>query len=399
MALSPWRGLSAFFAANVLFGAGLFFHAFLYNFYLEAVGLREGMMGWAQAALTAGGLAGLIPAGRLVDRVGQRATYVAAASICGTGLAVGAVVERPVGIAAAAFVAGIGTVAWRVSMGPILLDLAPDRGRSRAFSWNVGLLLVSGAVWTWLAGSVPGWLSPGQRLEGIRLALLAGAVGTALAALGAAAIPRRRGTTHPRSSAVVRAPPASGFAVAVGAVAVWMAGPALVLPFFNIYFERHFALEIDRVGAIMALTQFVVAGAVFASGELAQRRGPGRMLIVWSALFAPAVWAFAGAGALGLAVVMYVIQAIVSPATNPLIDEILLSRAPVERRGTVSSWRNGATELSGVLGAGTGGWVLETASFGALFALAGGIGALGAGAMWVALRSLGQRTSPAGGRP
>ena len=51
---------------NVLFGGGLFIHAFLYNFHLEALHLDPQVMGYAAAALTAGGLVTLLPAGRLV---------------------------------------------------------------------------------------------------------------------------------------------------------------------------------------------------------------------------------------------------------------------------------------------------------------------------------------------
>jgi MFS family permease len=69
-----WRGTLLFFLANVLFSAGLFFHAFLYNFYLQGLGHGEGVMGVAAAAISAGGVLALIPAGLAVDRWGVRNT-------------------------------------------------------------------------------------------------------------------------------------------------------------------------------------------------------------------------------------------------------------------------------------------------------------------------------------
>ena len=66
----PQRTLGLLFGGNVLFAAGLFFHAFLYNFYLDAIGHSEAVMGYAAASLTAGGLAALLPAGKLVDKLG-----------------------------------------------------------------------------------------------------------------------------------------------------------------------------------------------------------------------------------------------------------------------------------------------------------------------------------------
>ena len=50
-----------FVAGNVLFATGLIIHAFLYNFYLEALGVSATVMGHAAAALTAGSLLTLIP--------------------------------------------------------------------------------------------------------------------------------------------------------------------------------------------------------------------------------------------------------------------------------------------------------------------------------------------------
>ena len=60
-------------------------------------------------------------------------------------------------------------------------------------------------------------------------------------------------------------------------------------------------------------------------------------------MFGPTMLAMAVVGSLGLATVLYLVQGFVSPATNPLIDQILLELAPASRRGMVSSWRNAAT--------------------------------------------------------
>ena len=43
-----WVPVALFFVANVLFGAGLFSHAFLYNFYLDELQLGESVMGLPQ---------------------------------------------------------------------------------------------------------------------------------------------------------------------------------------------------------------------------------------------------------------------------------------------------------------------------------------------------------------
>jgi hypothetical protein len=42
-----------------------------------------------------------------------------------------------------------------------------------------------------------------------------------------------------------------------------------------------------------------------------------------------------------LAMMLFVLHGTIGPATNPLIDQLLLERVPAERHGVVASWRNG----------------------------------------------------------
>src|SRR5688500_9116004 len=165
--------------ANMLFGAGLFAHGFLYNFYLADLGFGAVVMGTAAAAMTAGGVAALIPAGLLIDRWGIRPAYICAAVFASAGLLFGAIADTRFGILTSAVVAGAGGAAFRVVMGPLLLAVTDERTRARAFSWNVGLLVGSGAVWTLASGFLPGWIEATtgmSRVEGIRSALIAGAI-------------------------------------------------------------------------------------------------------------------------------------------------------------------------------------------------------------------------------
>ncbi|MDH3455574.1 MAG: MFS transporter [Gemmatimonadota bacterium] len=389
--------LGLFFAGNVLFGAGLFFHAFLYNFYLEALGQNEVVMGLAAASLTAGGLIALIPAGRSVDRVGTQITLLSASVLAAVGLALGAWAERAFAIYAAAFVAGLGTVTWRVAMGPVVMELAPARFRSQAFSWNVALLVGSGAVWMTTAGALAGWLERNvgvTQLGAQRLALLAGVIGTAAAAPLFALAGRRvrmRGASPEDGSVVgnARGPDRAlvrQYAGPIAAVALWMLAPALALPFFNLFFSRVHELPVDRIGLVFGASHVATALVIFTSGIFAARLGARRVLTVWTCTFGPLLWALGFAHLLPLALGLYFLQGIVSPAANPLIDEILLERAPPERRGLVSSWRNAATEVAGIVGAGVGGLVLRQSSFDALFVLAGTLGAVAAAALWIVLK-------------
>ncbi len=402
-----WSPVVLFFAANVMFGAGLFAHAFLYNFYLDELQHSESVFGIAAAALTAGGLTALLPAGLVVDRLGTTVTFIGAVALASAGLLAGALVIEPWPIYGAAFVAGAGTTTWRVAMGPIIMRLATPGMRSRAFSWNVALLLGSGALWTAGSGAFPQWLEDSfgfEHLNAIRSALVFGAAWTALSAVPF--LLAARGRLHPdggsprrqsRRSVAALFPglriPGSLLAL-VALVALWMSAGGLVIPFFNIYFQRLHGLAIDRIGLIFALVQAVTALVVFGSGLASSWLGPRRVLVIWMLIFAPALWGLVAVSAAELAILLFLIQGLVPPATNPLIDQILLESAVPEQHGAISSWRNGATELSGLIGAGAGGLLLEFGSFPLLFGVAGVVALLGALTLGSAVNREGRRRPP-----
>ena len=390
------RALGSLLGGNVLFGAGLFFHAFLYNFYLEAIGHPETVMGYAAASLTAGGLAALLPAGKLVDVLGPRLVLCIAVVLGALGLGVGAVVARPALIYGAAMAAGAGAGSWRVAQGPMIMGLTDAESRPRAFSWNVALLVGTGGVWILISASVPGWLETAfgfSSLSAIRAALLIGVVASVTSLLLFAVLPRsfeaedRSGSEGhvARGGRPAAAPLPSTIVILVVLVGVWMLAPALVTPFFNLYFNREWGVPVAQIGIIFAAAHVVTAFAIFGSAELVGRFGLKRTLAGWMLAFGPALVALAVVGSLGSAIVLYLIQGFVSPATNPLIDQILLEMAPENRRGMVSSWRNAATEGSGAGGAAIGGIVLQSGSFGLLFAGAGVAGLIGAGLLLLGL--------------
>lgn len=393
---TPTGPVMILLGGNVLFGTGLFFHAFLYNFYLETLGHNEVVMGLAAAALTAGGLAALVPAGRLVDRFGARRLLVGAVLSAATGLAAGALVERPVAICMAAFVAGLGTVTWRIATGPMLMELARGPLRSRAFSWNVGLLVGSGAAWMALAGMTATWLiATGMSAAGAhRLVLVVGAGGTALAGFLFAQLDRDTATAPavPRARAPGPASVQPGTSEApaairvLPAILVWMLAPALVAPFFNIYFHRAHELSVERIGLAFGLAHAVTAIILLLNGEISARRSPHAALALWTFMFAPALWLLGGVGAVHWALLLYFVQGIASPAANPLIDEMLLAATPASQRGRVSSWRNATTEVAGIVGAAAGGLILRRLSFGALFASGAAVGLAGAAFLLVSFR-------------
>jgi predicted MFS family arabinose efflux permease len=171
-----------------------------------------------------------------------------------------------------------------------------------------------------------------------------------------------------------------------------MLAAALVLPFFNVFFHDRFAMPIARIGALFAGAQLMHAVMLIGAAELARRWGPRRALVAWMLTLAPTLWWLAATDVVGVAISLYVVQGLIAPATNPLIDQLLLERAPRDRHGLVSGWRNAATEGAGALGASAGGRVLDAGSFSTLFVIAGAVAAASSAVLTLALRERHGRT-------
>jgi MFS family permease len=397
--------LGLLLVGNVCLAAGLIIHAFSFNFYLRELGYTAAAMGHQVTAMTVGGLLALLPAGATIDRYGTRATMLVGVALTVAGLAISALVRDAWTINAAAVLVGLGGASCRVSWGPAIMRVTGERQRPRAFTWNVAVLVGSASVWTALAGAAPGWSAPLARatgLSGTQLVLLAGALMSALAipcywrlhALGAAP-----GTSDAAAfgTAVRRLALTRDMRLLIGVVAGWMLAAALVLPFFNIFFTDRFAMPMASVGSLFAIANVANAVVLIGAAEMARRFGPRRALTWWMVALAPSLWGLAAVNAMSLAVGLYLVQGLVAPATNPLIDQLVLERVEPSRQGLVAGWRNAAAEAAGGVGASVGGHLLDASSFGMLFLLAGAIAGLTSVLLTSAIRATPVRVSSGDG--
>jgi predicted MFS family arabinose efflux permease len=320
------------------------------------------------------------------------------------GLVAGALLRERALILVTAAAVGAGAAACRVTWSPALMRLASPSVRARAFTWNVALLMASAAGWNALAGAIPSIVARVgtiAALSGNQLVLIGSALVTLCAAPCYWVLRLEAPTT-----AHAHAPPASadvpvaalahpatsrrGLAPAVWAVlactALWMLTDALVNPFLNIYFTDRFALSVATVGSLFGVALAVRAVALSGAAELARRSGPPRALAGWMLVAVPCIAAMALVTSPAAAIGLFVVHGMIGPATNPLIDQLLLERVRAERHGTVAGWRNAGAELSGALGASVGGRLLEATSFTGLLLTAAGLAAFTGPALLVSLR-------------
>jgi MFS family permease len=387
------RPLTMFIVGNVLFATGLILHAFLYNFYLDALGLSPEALGYAASALTVGSLGTLIPAGMLADRAGPKTTLLVGVAVLVSGLASGAVVATPLAACGAAVMAGAGSAFWRVATAPLLMRLTVRERRAQSFAWNFGALAAWSGVGLAVAGTASTWIEARWglgRLLALRVTLMAGALVSAASWL----VYRRLQVDVDPAIVTDAGEPAPAYEAGertilalIGILAVWLVGPALVSQFFNIFFVRVHHLSIQRVGFVFAAGSWCWAVVVLASGRLARRIGVRRLLFAATLAFVPAVWGLTLGGGVAFAIALYLLVGAIAPVTTPLIDQWLLDQTPRERQGAVSSWRQVAADVSAIAGGAVGGRILARGSFDSLFLVAGAVGLAGALGLSVSTRA------------
>lgn len=388
------RRLIPFFTANIFFAAGIGFHAFLYNFYLEGLKLSPAIMGRTAATWSLGGLLVLLPVGRSVDRWGPKPVLVAAALVAAIGLAWGAIAADPMTIYIASAITGAAGVSWRVAQAPVLMELSDSSNRSRLFTLDVAILVATGAAATAIAGALVGRIEPAlnvSRQSALTIVMLIGAVLTGIGAVVYATLNLPSVARGSRAATAVSDATPPRVIILIILSGLWVASLTLASPFFNVYFTRTFQLPIERVSWIFSASTITTAILLTGAGEVANRFGARKAFVVWLALFAPAMWGLALTSSVGVAVACYFMQSLVSPAANPLLDQLLFENVPAERRGVVSSLRQAMASAGQVLAQSIGGSVLAAGSFSILFAFAGGLGLLAGGAVAVVALRLGRR--------
>jgi MFS family permease len=316
---------------------------------------------WGLGAIASGPVAGT-----LADRLGRRATLVAALALAGVWTVALGFVEALGALGAAVLVLGFVSELYRPPMQAAIADVVLDpAARARAFAllyWTANLGFAVGLVVAGLLARI-----------GYRWLFLAdGATTLAFAAVVAAKVPESRpddASAHPDAAAL------RGLAATFGD-GVLVTLLVLNLAFGAILWQAHTALPIDMVakglgpatyGALMSVNGVVVVLAQPFLVRVFARRDPGNVLAL-AAVLSGAGWGMnalaRSTGGFALAIVVWTVGEI---ANNPTGATLVAELAPAHLRGRYQ----GAYGMS---------WALASAIGPAAGAAA--LGAWGSSALW-----------------
>ncbi len=330
------RGLGrpywTFLGTAALYNFGLFIFFLLYNLYLLDRGFQEEFLGLVTGAMVAGSIAGTLPAGALAHKAGLRRCLLA--GFLGVPLisALRALVGGQPALLALAFLGGLVSSLWFVSIAPAIAQLAPERKRALGYSLffcsGIGLGALAGLV----GGRLPGLLTgAGGAVQAKQLALLAGCLLAGLAALPAARLRFSEAPAMGQRRIWPRSPFLARFLVAIG---VWSLATGAFNPFFNAYFARHLRARVDQIGLIFSGAQLAQAASLLLAPALLRRWGAIRAVAGMQAAAGLALAALAVAPAGAPATLAYTGYVVFQWMSEPGLYTLLMSRvSPAERSG------------------------------------------------------------------
>jgi MFS family permease len=362
-----WRRLGvssqfwSFFAASVYYDFGLFIFFLLFNLYLLKLGYNEAFLGLVSGCMLAGGVAGSVPAGIAIQRLGLRASMIACFTIIPCLAAIlAAGLPAPL-LLGCAFLYGAVSVLWAVLQSPAVAALTNDRNRGAGFSIvcssGISIGILGGAV----GGRLPGWmarLAPGTSVVAqYRAALWIGCAIVLLGLLPSSKLRLRAPFSPLPQSRRLRRPPAAVIYF-LAAAAVWNLGTGAFNPFFSAFFER-LHMPVERIGLVFSLSQLGQALAILAAPLVFRATGLIRGISRMQLLSAAALACLAASGGPGTAALAYGAYMTVQYMSEPGLLTYLMECVPESERSGVSALNFLVASSAQAIAAGLSGLLLR----------------------------------------
>jgi predicted MFS family arabinose efflux permease len=259
-----------FLFAENLYDFGLYVFVLLYNLYLLDLGYREDFLGAVASATSAGTIVGSLPSAAVARLLGLKRMLVYGSA----GVALLCIVPLSgAALLVAAFIGGLATSVWAVSLAPVVAALTNEKNRPMGFSlwtgWGIGLGVICGA----LAGALPDWIRraglAGSYKDAKQLALFFGASVALLSPWLLTRLPLDR-AVDPVRRMFPRTPFVKRY---MAAFAVWNLAVGAFNPFFAPYFARQLHLSSGQIGVVFSISQAVQLAALLSAPAILRRLG------------------------------------------------------------------------------------------------------------------------------
>lgn len=322
---------------------------FLFNFYVLSLGDRynEAFIGTLQTASSFATIAMALPAAYLADRFSQKGIMIITGLL--SGLSFLGLVLFPVHWVLIAFnmAAGISMSVRQVAMAPFLmLNTSPDE-RQWVFSFNFGLMTISGFFGNLLGGWLPTWLGgmfqagPNDTLSyqlalGSMMLITILSIGPLLRIKMPKPDPTRR-VELPWVQLRQHGRLLSRFLIPQIIIGL---GAGMMQPFMNIYFRNVYERPDQAVAMVFAIGGLSMAVAQFVGPVLADRFGKIGTVVLTQALSVPflvtlgiGAWVVSSSPAQAgvwffVAGIAYIFRLALMNLSNPVYQTFVLEQVP-----------------------------------------------------------------------
>ncbi|WP_263366665.1 MFS transporter [Edaphobacter bradus] len=340
-----------FLASSFFFNLGLSIYFFLFNLFLISNGYTERNLGLITSAMAAGSLAGAIPAGRLVQRIGLRPVLLTCFCSAIAISSMRALLLSFTAQLALAFLAGFTLSAWAVCLSPAVAQLTSEKQRPTAFSLLFAVGIGLGAVGGMAGSRLPDWFTQHHLfLHSRQPAQIVLLLSCGIVALGIWPATRLR---FVRATATQRLRPAlSPFLLRyLPAIFVWSLVTGSFSPLANVYFARHLHMTMHQIGNAFSISQVVQIAAVLAAPILFRRWGLITGIVSTQIAASLVLLILASISHPLAATAAYAVFCAFQWMNEPCLYSLLMNMVPSEERGGASASNSLAISTSQIIAA------------------------------------------------
>lgn len=370
-----------FLSAAWLYELGMFIFVLLYNLHLIEIGYREDFLGLVTGAQTAGTLAGAVPAGMLLRRIGMGRMLATAFLLLSVAFMARVVVTEQLPLLVSAFLGGAVMSAFTVAFAPAIARLTREDGRPLGYGIFFSSGVAMGIAGGYLGGRLPNWLSAAP-VPGKRSALLVACALLALASVPAfrlhlPAIDHQERHVFPRDPTVWRF---------LAAIAVWSLAMGAFNPFFNAYFAQHFGAGVERIGAIFAVSQVAQVIAMLCAPLALRRLGLVAGIAFMQVAAGLSLLGLASTSGVAAATGVYVAFIALQWMSEPGMYSVLMKPVPPSQMGAAAALNMMAIMLAQVIAAPVSGMLIARFGYPLVVRSAALLAVVSGVVFWILLR-------------
>jgi MFS family permease len=372
------RSARLFLLAIILEGIVISAWQLFFNFYILERGFGRDFLGMVNAMPAVAALVLGIPMGLLSDKIGRKRAMVLGVAVFIVAMALEVTVYNSSLILIAAFIAGAAQMLYFLSQAPFMMKVSDEHNRTLLFSLSFGLVTLSGAFGSVLAGQLPArfatWLDVPARSATAYQAVLLGSVGLGLFTLVPLLLIKELPVKQDVS--VINRPSSSVWQVLKKPLTLQLSlpnlligfGAAILIPYINVFFLERHAVSDQSLGILFSLSSLLVGvGSMIGPRMAGALGGKIRAVVFTQGLsllfllimgFTPIFW---------LAATGFLMRGVLMNMAVPLYSAFSMEQVHEREQGTVNSIKELAWQVGWAAGPYISGLVQISYGFTPLF--------------------------------